>query len=495
MASKQHHVMAVPLPAQGHINPMMRFCRMLAKEGVIVTFVNVDLVHYRLEELKQQQQQQEDEYGGVEQQPAEGGSESCKENSKIRSAHVPVEGLDLSRGFALSSEDFFEAQKSIAPHLERLLLQLNRSGPPVTCIISDICMTAPTQPLADSFNLPRIALYPSSQSMLLLFHYFMEGPLSTSKVLEVVNETKGTCEAFATGLEGLPSIIQNHDLPQFRHVTDDTEYMFKFLTCELEHCFKKAHSMVVNSFYDLEGPAFKTMSTHVSTPMYGIGPLVEPLEESNTTSFWKEDEACMLWLDQQPASSVLFISFGSVALLSHAQFEEIFSGFLSSTQRFLWVFRSGLVQNSPSSIDPADLTSKTQGKGIFVDWAPQVQVLSHPSIGGFLTHCGWNSTVEAISLGVPLLCWPYLGDQFFIAKYAVEEWKIGLRFKKDDKRGLVVQDEIERVIKMLMQGEEGKIIRENVAHLKKACSKTILPGGESYKSIHTLLLSLLSSEI
>ncbi|MCO5560668.1 hypothetical protein L7F22_014285 [Adiantum nelumboides] len=472
---KQHHALAVPLPAQGHINPMMRFCRSLAKQGVIVTFVNVDVVHNRLEEVKQQQEE-----GDGGEQPAEAGGKNM-----IRRAYVPVEGLDLSQGFAVSSEDFFEAQKSIAPHLQRLLLCLD---PPVTLMVSDICMTAPTQPLADSFNLPRIALYPSSQSMLLLFHYFMQGPLSSNQVLEVMmKETNATSKVFQKGLQGLPSVIQNEDLPHFRHVTDDTVYMFTFLKHELEHCFQKAHSMVVNSFYDLERSAFTTLSARVNIPIHGIGPLVE---EDNATSLWKEDAACMLWLDQQPALSVLFISFGSVALLSHAQFEEIFSSLLSNAQRFLWVVRPGLVQNSPSSTDPLHLTSKTKDKGMFVAWAPQVQVLRHPSIGGFLTHCGWNSTMEAISLGVPLLCWPYLGDQFFIAKYVVEEWKIGLRFKKDDTRGLVVKDEIERVITMLMQGEEGKVIRETSSHLKIACCKASLPGGESHNNMHNLLISL-----
>ncbi|MCO5559421.1 hypothetical protein L7F22_013021 [Adiantum nelumboides] len=260
---------------------------------------------------------------------------------------------------------------------------------------------------------------------------------------------------------------------------------------ELQECFQKAHCIVVNSFEQLEGGAFKALSARVNLPILGVGPLVEPLEEECITNLWKEDEACMPWLDQQPPLSVLYISFGSVTLLSPSQFEEIVNGLLASQQRFLWVLRPDLVEAThDSGKRTLDLLLQTQGRGLIVDWVPQLRLLGHPAISGFLTHCGWNSTTEAIYHGVPLLCWPYFADQYLDAKFIVEQWKIGLRFNKNNERGLIERGEITRVIKAVMEGEEGKILQENARKLKEASYQALSPQGTSYKSVQALLRSL-----
>ncbi|KAI5074777.1 hypothetical protein GOP47_0010738 [Adiantum capillus-veneris] len=413
----------------------------------------------------------------------------------IRRAHVPIEGLDLSQSFALSLETFFEAQKSITPHLRQLLQQLNHSDNPVTCLVSDVCMTTPTQHLADAFSLPRIVFFPSSQSSQLLWQHLITDPtLTTKRALEVVARQAAAeaDEVFAEGLEGLPTFIRAADLPNFRHVVDDNVYVFEFMEREMLQCFHKAHSVVVNSFDALEGPAFKALSARVKIPIYGVGPLVEPLEEHSTTSLWKEDQTCMLWLDKQPPLSVLYISFGSVTLLSPSQFEEIVHGLLSSQQRFLWVLRPDLVETTghESGKRTLDLLAQSQGQGCIVDWVPQLRVLGHSSIGGFLTHCGWNSTTEAISNGVPMLCWPYFADQHLDAKFIVEEWRAGLRFNMNNERGVIERSEIERVIKKVMEGEDGKILRENARKLKEASTRALSPQGTSYMNIQALLNSL-----
>lgn len=125
------------------------------------------------------------------------------------------------------------------------------------------------------------------------------------------------------------------------------------------------------------------------------------LENESSTSSWKEEEGCLHWLDQQPPLSVLYVSFGSVTLLSQCQFEEILSGLLSSQQRFLFVFRPDLLKAAPYTTFPSDFLAKSNEKGYVVNWAPQLNVLSHIFVGGFLTHAGWNSTIEAIAHVLP----------------------------------------------------------------------------------------------
>ncbi|KAI5059776.1 hypothetical protein GOP47_0026095 [Adiantum capillus-veneris] len=482
MAKEQQHALAVPLPGQGHINPMMRLCRILAKKGVTVTFVNIDPIHKRMKELRQQQQEEEE-------QPIYASQEELV--GEIRRARVPMDGLDL--GQIVSMEAFFEAlKKGLGPHLHQLVLRLNREGSRVTCLLSDMLLTATTQFVADAFNIPRIALYSSSQSTLLFHHHLMTDPVvSTEHAMEVARGQPRPDVVFAEGLAGLPPLIHARDLPHFRHHGDDNLYMFRFMEREMLLCYQTAHCVVVNSFDALERPAFDALSSRVNPPLYGVGPLVDSLEEKSTTSFWKEDEACILWLDQQAPLSVLYISFGSVTCLSYPQFEEIVHGLLSSQHCFLWVVRPGLLPSPPNGEKRSlDLFSASHGRGRIVDWAPQLRVLAHPSIGGFLTHCGWNSTIEAIHHGVPMLCWPYFSDQYFNAKFVEEEWRIGLRFNMTNECKMIERFEIERVIKVIMEGHEGKVLRQNAQKFKEASNNAILPEGSSCKNIQALLDSL-----
>ncbi|KAI5082075.1 hypothetical protein GOP47_0001818 [Adiantum capillus-veneris] len=455
---RQQHVVAVPLPAQGHLNPLMRFCKLLAAQGFLVTFVNIDPIHHRIDEVRN---------GGVADADADmDGAHDC-----IRCDHIPIDSLNLANDFRVSFEAFFEAQNSIAPHLEALLSRLNRLGPPVTCLMSDIGMTLPTQNVADKFNIPRIVFYPNSASLQLFVSYVIQGRRTSAKqVLEGLKRSK--TEAFCDGstLPGLPALL-NTDLPDFAHVVDDNVFMWRFISQTWQQSESFAHAMVINSFEELEAPTFKALSEGFRLPVYGIGPLVEPLGKE--TSLWKEDEGCIAWLDKQPSLSVLYISFGSITILSQSQFDEIMAALIASAQRFLWVFRPDLVKgvtsNSGSSAFDV-IMDQCNGRGCVVEWAPQLRVLAHPSVGGFLTHCGWNSVLEAIAHGMPMLCWPYFSDQTLDAKYVVEEWKIGLQLNEAS-NGLVERGEIEKVMKALMEGNEGRTLRENVSRLKEMSYK------------------------
>ncbi|MCO5602212.1 hypothetical protein L7F22_056340 [Adiantum nelumboides] len=279
-------------------------------------------------------------------------------------------------------------------------------------------------------------------------------------------------------LPGLPTLY-NTDIPHFKHVMDETIFTWTNTIKSWQVCDTRAHAVVVNSFEDLEASTF-------ATPIYDVGFWVEPLLNESASSLWKEDKGCMSWLDQQPALSVLYISFGSITLLSNCQYKEFLNGLLSSQQLFLRVLRPGLVTSSV-----ADIVSKSHGRGLVINWAPQLQVLAHPSVGGFLTHCGWNSTSESIDCGVPMLCWPYFADQPLNAYCVVDEWKVGLLMECNKEDGcLIKRDEIEKVIRALMEGLEGKHVRENMKKLKERSDQCFLENGSSYKKLKALLEGL-----
>ncbi|KAM7511909.1 hypothetical protein LguiB_010784 [Lonicera macranthoides] len=256
-----------------------------------------------------------------------------------------------------------------------------------------------------------------------------------------------------------------------------------------------AEGIMVNSFKDLEGGAIKSLQEKEAgkPPVYPIGPLIQMGSGSKATG-----SECLRWLDDQPRGSVLFISFGSGGTLSYDQLYELALGLELSEQRFLWVVRSpnDKVANasffdSQSQKDPFDFLPKgfmdrTRRHGLVIpDWAPQAQILSHDSTGGFLTHCGWNSILESVVNGIPLIAWPLYAEQKMNAVMLSEDIKVALRLKTGE-NGLVGQAEIAKVVKGLMEGEEGKGLRNRMRGLKDSAAKVLSEDGSSTKSLAEL---------
>ncbi|WMV11547.1 hypothetical protein MTR67_004932 [Solanum verrucosum] len=201
---------------------------------------------------------------------------------------------------------------------------------------------------------------------------------------------------------------------------------------------------------------------------------------------------CLTWLDEQPRGSVLYISYGSGGTLSHEQLIEVAKGLEMSEQRFLWVVRCP-IQDSTNPLEflPKGFLEKTKGFGLVVpNWAPQTRILSHESTGGFLTHCGWNSTLESVVHGVPLIAWPLYAEQKMNAVMLSEDVKVALRPKVNEENGIVGRLEIAKVVKGLMEGEEGKGVRSRMKDLKDAAAKVLSEDGSSTKALAELVTKL-----
>ncbi|KAH7840637.1 hypothetical protein Vadar_019541 [Vaccinium darrowii] len=155
---------------------------------------------------------------------------------------------------------------------------------------------------------------------------------------------------------------------------------------------------------------------------------------------------------------------------------------------FLWVVRPGLVHDSEwLEALPSGYAEKIGNRGCIIKWAPQQEVLAHFAVGGFWTHNGWNSTLESICEGVPMICSPCFEDQLVNAKYVSDVWEIGLRFKKEVERG-----EIERGIKRVMVEREGEEMRERILCLKEKVDVCLKEGGSSYQHLEDLISYILS---
>ncbi|GAV92391.1 UDPGT domain-containing protein, partial [Cephalotus follicularis] len=175
-------------------------------------------------------------------------------------------------------------------------------------------------------------------------------------------------------------------------------------------------------------------------PIYSIGPLqllLNYVPDKDLKQFgsnlWKEEPECLKWLDSREPNSVVYVNFGSITVMTSDQLVEFAWGLANSNQVFLWIIRPDLVSGD-SAILPPEFLAETKDRGLLTGWCPQEQVLNHPAIGGFLTHNGWNSTIESVCGGDAMICWPFFADQQTNCRYCCTEWGIGMEINSDVKR-------------------------------------------------------------
>eukprot|EP00252_Welwitschia_mirabilis_P018152 TRINITY_DN4039_c0_g1_i1.p1 TRINITY_DN4039_c0_g1~~TRINITY_DN4039_c0_g1_i1.p1 ORF type:complete len:514 (-),score=28.56 TRINITY_DN4039_c0_g1_i1:95-1636(-) len=257
---------------------------------------------------------------------------------------------------------------------------------------------------------------------------------------------------------------------------------------------KSATGILINTFAELEGSALKELSEmgkNTDLPrIHPVGPLIPSAKD--------QESACLKWLDDQPPSSVVFISFGSGATVSVEQISEIAQGLEKSGQRFLWVVRKPLSNNADSTyfkipetivedLLPQGFLERTKDRGLVLpSWAPQTAVLAHPSTGGFVCHCGWNSILESVYFGVPMVAWPMFADQFLNAETVTKEYGLAVELQKE-KDGSVKKEEVERAVCELMQGETGLKVRERYRHLREKGRLALQPGGSSWEDLASVV--------
>ncbi|KAL6136151.1 hypothetical protein ACLB2K_061452 [Fragaria x ananassa] len=195
----------------------------------------------------------------------------------------------------------------------------------------------------------------------------------------------------------------------------------------------------------------------------------------------KKDAKCLKWLDKQKPDSVVYVNYGSVTMMTNQHLREFAWGLANSKHHFLWIVRPDVVKGD-SVVLPEDFLKEIKDRGYIASWCPQEQVLAHPSVGVFLTHCGWNSTIETISEGVPVICWPFFSEQQTNCRFACTEWGIGMEVNNDVKR-----DEIEELVKEMLVGEKGRKMRQKAKEWKKKAMEATDIGGASYNNFDRLI--------
>ncbi|XP_007033645.2 PREDICTED: UDP-glycosyltransferase 74F2 [Theobroma cacao] len=444
------HVLALPYPSQGHVNPMLQFSKRLASKGIKATFATTLFISHTMKP---------ESLGSVEFDTI---SDGCDQGgfSEAESIHDYLKRLEAA------------GSKTLAD----LIIKYKNSPHPFDCVIYDSFLPWALD-VAKQFGLVGAAFFTQACAVNYIYYYAHHGLLSLPVSSEPVS------------IPGLP-LLQLRDMPSFIYVAGSYPFYFELVLSQFSNS-DKADFVLVNTFYKLEHEAVESMSK--VSPLLTIGPTipsmyldqrVETDEDYDLNLFKLDSSSSTEWLSTKPPGSVVFVSFGSMANLSVKQMEELAWGIKQSNFYFLWVVRS-----SEEAKIPNKFVQEMGDKGVIANWIPQMQVLANESVGCFFTHCGWNSTIEALCLGVPVVAMPQWTDQTTDAKFVEDVWKVGVRVEVDE-NGIVNRDEIEYCIRQVMEGETGKVMKENAKKWKQLAIEAVSEGGSSDKNINEFVSKL-----
>jgi len=398
-------------------------------------------------------------------------------------ADVEIEGAELMKIETRISKLMEKSKGSVEIGLRSLL----DSGSPASAFITDFFCSAMFDVTA-KLCIPTYVFLTSPASLLPLM---LSIPKLVSEIPISFKDADSPVE-----VPGLPP-ISSRDLPTpLQDRSDEAFFLFVHHFSRL----REIKGVLLNTFEELETEPIKTLVegtifnptvAHRIPRVYPVGPVISssPLE-SRDKLLQDRRVDCLKWLDNQPPSSVLFVSFGSGGALPEAQVTELALGLEASRHRFLWVLRSTPTrvfqpskETELSQILPEGFESRTRDRGLVVpSWAPQIPVLSHPSTGGFLCHCGWNSTLESISHGVPMITWPLFAEQRMNKFLLVNEFKVAIEAKMESD-GFIRREEVEREVRELMEGEGGRRVRARVRELKEKARTALEEGGSSFTAM------------
>ena len=421
----------------------------------------------------------------------------------------------------------------MGPALEELFTHLHQQSP-ITCVIRDISNPFAGE-AAIKCGIPVVGfLTASAVSLYFVWHIpalraagtlpvpqlndpanpYVDNKSNFFRPAQSAEEVNILRQPLTCLLEASPA-MRVGDIPATILTEND---MMKFNENWKRPCIPKCTSILINTFHDLEARVIDEMRGNMHSTIYPIGPLVftnrnfstdhnneeEEEEEEEPCAIgvggviWKEDSKSLSWLNTKSSKSVLYVSFGSIAKVSIEQVQELADGLEMSHHAFLWVIRADLLETdikgrgSEFQTMFSEFLERTKDRALVVPWVPQTAVLSHPAVGAFVTHCGWNSTIESISCGVPMLCWPQLAEQNTNSRYITHVWKVGLELEYDGKKysGLLLKEEVDSKVRRIMSVGGGDddpeidMIRNNCRELKNASKKAVMKGGSS----HTALL-------
>ncbi|MCD7454363.1 hypothetical protein HAX54_024532 [Datura stramonium] len=466
MDSSQLHVAIVSSPGMGHLIPVLVLGNQLATHHNIKITILAITTNSSSAETKFLKKFNNEKISNVE--------------------IVPIPSVDISHLIDSSTKVFTRLRilvREALPGIRRAIASMTHRGP--DALVVDLFCTQ----IAEEFNIPKYAYHPTTAWTLALAIY---------------------CRVFDKEIEGeYVDLQQPLKIPGCKALRPDevVDPMLDRRDQQYEEYIKMGieyasfDGILINTWEDLEGETVKALRSNdklrsiLKVPIYPIGPLRRTVEIT-------EPDEVIQWLDKQNHESVLFVCFGSGGTMSSQQMTELAWGLELSQQKFVWVVRPPFDGDADSAYLnstgndtrgvleylPEGFLTRTKDMSLVVPmWARQVDILSHSSVGGFMSHCGWNSTIESLTNGVPIIAWPLHAEQKMNAAMLTEELGVAIRPAVLPTKKLVKREEIQEMVKILMQAKEGKGIREKAKKLKMSAENALSEGGSSYNSICELV--------
>ncbi|WCJ40204.1 UDP-Glycosyltransferase superfamily protein [Euphorbia peplus] len=457
MENKKPHAIFIPYPLQGHVIPSVNLAINLASQGFTITFINTQAVHEQ--------------------------TASAAENhdlfAKVRDSGLDIryttisDGLPVGYDRSLNHDEFMGALlNAFSANVEEAVEKIIGSGEHVQCLIADTFFVWPVK-VAKKFGLVYVSFW--TEPALVFTLYYHLHLLRKNRHFDCPDS-----ERRDDRIDYIPGVkaMELKDTPSYLQELDTTSVCHQIIFKSF-HEAKGADFVLCNSVQELEIDIVSALQAEI--PFYPIGPIFSTdfTDCSVATSLWSESD-CSHWLDNKPHGSVLYVSFGSYAHLTKNDLTQIAYGLSLSKVTFVWVLRPDIVSSNDKDPLPIGYKEEISDRAIIVPWCSQKKILTHPAIGGFLTHCGWNSTLESIWCGVPLLCFPLYTDQFTNRKLVVDDWKIGISLSTNK---TVTKEEVSDNINRLMHGESKDEFRNRMKEAKKIMETALSSTGSSHRNV------------
>ncbi|XP_019167333.1 PREDICTED: UDP-glycosyltransferase 87A1-like [Ipomoea nil] len=454
-----HQIVAIPFPGRGHINPLMNLCKIIAmaKPQVLITFVVTEEWHGLL-------------------------SSDAAMPVNVRFGCIP----DVLPSELIRSKDYPCFIRAVFTDMEapvdRLLDAVE--APAASVIISDVFLLTWVLGVGNRRNIPVACFWCGSVTMFSLwFHHRL---LLVNGHFDANLSEKG--DEVVDYIPGVSSMLVK-DLPPLFHGKPPGPAVRSLLLGSFSAA-QRAQYLLFTSIAELETAAIEALRPKLQTSIYSIGSAIPYFYTDQTYPDY------LTWLDAQPARSVLYISQGSFLSLSAEQMEEIVAGVHDSGVRFFWVARE-----NTQRLRERERGGGGKQLGLIVAWCDQLRVLRHRSVGGFWTHCGWNSIKEGAFAGVPFLAFPIALDQLTNSKQIVEDWKIGWSVVRknndDDDGGIVKRGEIAQLVRRFMEcgcdnNNESKELRRRANQIGEMCREST-EGGLAKHDLQTFIEDVLGT--
>ncbi|CAI8618555.1 unnamed protein product [Vicia faba] len=464
MPPHHHRILLIPYPVQGHINPAFEFAKRLITLGAHVTISTTIHMHNRI----------------------------TNKPTLPNLSYLPFsDGYD--DGYKGKGNDAYllytaEFKRRGSEFIVKTILSNSQQGTPFTCLVHSLLLQWAAQ-AARELHLPTALLWVQPATVFDIFYYYYHGFSDSIKKLSCCIE-----------LPGLPLLLSSRDLPSFLLEPCPNPSANYALVSLFEEQFNDLDvetnptTILVNSFEALEPEALRAVE---KLNMISIGPLISSafLDERNPSDdssfgdqahIFQPSNACVEWLDSKTEKSVVYVSFGSHCVLSKIQMEEIARALLDCGFPFLWVIREAKEGEKEEDLSCRE---ELEEEGKIVKWCSQVEILSHPSLGCFLSHCGWNSSFESLVSGVPMVAFPQWADQTTNAKLIEDVWKIGVGVDHElNEDGIVGGGEIKRCLEVVMgSGKKAGEMRKNAEKWKGLAREAVKEGGSSDKNLRAFL--------